>query len=154
MEKLSESKIQSTCVIWLWNEHPETRGCFFAVKNEGAKLSVKRVLFFIGSITKSINNPRLISSICQKFKSEIKKGNSINGAIDKSMGVVPGVSDILFFWKGQLYCCEFKTSIGRQSDAQKKWQKTIESQGGIYKVIRSVDEFKKSVYKIFSETEN
>ena len=32
-EKISEAKIQSTCVIWLWNEHPETRGCFFSVTN-------------------------------------------------------------------------------------------------------------------------
>src|SRR5665811_420123 len=30
---LSEAKIQSSCVIWLWNTHPETRGLFFAVNN-------------------------------------------------------------------------------------------------------------------------
>ena len=24
----SESKIQSDCVLWLWNKHPETRGLF------------------------------------------------------------------------------------------------------------------------------
>ena len=28
-----ESQIQSECVTWLWNEHPETRGLFFAVNN-------------------------------------------------------------------------------------------------------------------------
>lgn len=30
---MSESKIQSDCVKWLWNEYPETRGCFFAINN-------------------------------------------------------------------------------------------------------------------------
>ena len=30
---ISEAKIQSSCVTWLWNERPETRGCFFSVNN-------------------------------------------------------------------------------------------------------------------------
>ena len=29
----SEQQIQSECVTWLWNTHPETRGLFFAVNN-------------------------------------------------------------------------------------------------------------------------
>ena len=29
----SESQLQAQCVTWLWNEHPETRGLFFAVNN-------------------------------------------------------------------------------------------------------------------------
>lgn len=30
---MSEAKIQSDCVKWLWNSHPETRGLFFSVTN-------------------------------------------------------------------------------------------------------------------------
>ena len=30
---LSESQIQSSCVSWLWNTYPETRGLFFSINN-------------------------------------------------------------------------------------------------------------------------
>jgi len=30
-----ESKIQVTCVAWLWNNYPETRGNFIHIPNEG-----------------------------------------------------------------------------------------------------------------------
>jgi len=30
---MSEQQIQTACVKWLWNTHPETRGLFFAVNN-------------------------------------------------------------------------------------------------------------------------
>lgn len=33
MTRLSESKIQSSCVRWLWNNKPETRGLFFEINN-------------------------------------------------------------------------------------------------------------------------
>jgi len=36
---MSESKNQSNCVKWLWNEHPETRGCFFAVNNNSEHIA-------------------------------------------------------------------------------------------------------------------
>lgn len=36
---LSEAKIQSTCVTWLWNERPETRGCFFSVTNNSEHIA-------------------------------------------------------------------------------------------------------------------
>lgn len=29
----SESQLQSECVQWLWNNHPETRGLFFSITN-------------------------------------------------------------------------------------------------------------------------
>jgi len=30
---MTEQQLQSQCVTWLWNTHPETRGLFFAVNN-------------------------------------------------------------------------------------------------------------------------
>lgn len=43
--------------------------------------------------------------------------------IGKRIGVAVGV--------------EFKTETGRQSDAQKRWQKAFEARGGVYRVVRS-----------------
>lgn len=30
-----EGRIQASCVAWLWNEHPETRGLYIHIPNEG-----------------------------------------------------------------------------------------------------------------------
>lgn len=35
-----ESKLQSECFIWCWNEHPETRGLLFHVENERTHSSI------------------------------------------------------------------------------------------------------------------
>lgn len=100
---MSESRIQSNCVIRMNNEFPETRGCFFAVTNNSEHV--------------------------------------VRGVNRKAMGMVSGVSDTLFFWKGQLYCFEFKTETGKQSASQKKWQKIMEAQSAIYFIVRSEDDF-------------
>ena len=68
--------------------------------------------------------------------------------VRKSMGLVAGVSDMLFLWKGKTYCIEFKTMTGEQSDAQIIWQDKVTRQGFEYYVIRSLDEFKNLITKI------
>lgn len=35
---------------------------------------------------------------------------------------------------------EFKTSSGRQSEAQRSMQKAVEARGGVYRVIKSADD--------------
>ena len=35
---MTESKIQSDCVVWLWNTRQETRGLFFAVTNNSENI--------------------------------------------------------------------------------------------------------------------
>jgi len=104
---LSESQIQSACVMWLWNAHPQTRGMFFSVTN----------------------NSEHIARAMQR----------------KALGLISGVSDCLFVWRGTLYCFEFKTESGRQSTAQIEWQTKVNQQGINYYVVRSVDEFKKII---------
>lgn len=37
--KQPEAKIQASCVEWLWNTHPETRGNFIHIPNEGNRNS-------------------------------------------------------------------------------------------------------------------
>jgi hypothetical protein len=36
MRKAEEFKLQAECVTWLWNTHPETRGCFFVIDNNAS----------------------------------------------------------------------------------------------------------------------
>ncbi|MEN8123447.1 MAG: VRR-NUC domain-containing protein [Bacteroidota bacterium] len=66
----------------------------------------------------------------------------------KQTGLYPGVSDLLFMHKGVTTCFELKTSVGKQSDNQKKWQKVIEEQHFKYFLIRELDLFKEIVNSI------
>lgn len=68
--------------------------------------------------------------------------NMITGAKLKAEGVTAGVADlILLVPQNKPIFLELKTKIGRQSDSQKEWQKSVENAGYAYHVIRSVDDF-------------
>jgi hypothetical protein len=70
--------------------------------------------------------------------------HKLEAAILKAEGVFPGVSDLILLTGRHGYnslCLEIKTDTGRQSDAQKEWQKQAENAGSKYVVCRSVNEF-------------
>lgn len=90
---------------------------------------------------------------CVPNENAREDSNASTGAIRRSMGVVKGVSDtILFLARGKYHalCVEFKTDIGRQSDAQRLWQSKVEAQGYRYEVVRSLEEFKKLIKEYLS----
>lgn len=71
--------------------------------------------------------------------------NAITGAIRRSMGVYHGVSDTLMLIPRGPYhglCIEYKDEHGKQSPHQIAWQKLVESQGYVYKICRSLEQFK------------
>jgi len=100
---MTEAQIQSSCVMWLWNTYPQTRGLFFSVTN----------------------NSEHIARAMQR----------------KAVGLISGVSDCLFIWKGTVHPFEFKTDKGKQSPAQIEWQNKVNKQGIDYYVVRSLPEF-------------
>lgn len=62
----------------------------------------------------------------------------------KREGVMPGVADILLLRGNGTYgylCIELKTSTGRQSEPQKEFEKAVCENGGMYVIVRSLDEF-------------
>ncbi|MCZ4244940.1 hypothetical protein [Pedobacter punctiformis] len=68
--------------------------------------------------------------------------NSIKGALNKSMGVLPGVADMAFIRSnGAILWIEWKTQLGSQSKQQKEWEHTITQLGHEYVIVRSEDEF-------------
>jgi len=76
--------------------------------------------------------------------------NAIQGAIRKSLGVVPGVADLLFLVaRGGCHglCVEMKDERGTQKPAQKEWQKLVEKQGYCYVICRSLESFKITIEK-------
>ena len=76
--------------------------------------------------------------------------NPIQGAIRKSLGVVPGVSDLIFLVpKGSFHglCIEMKDDKGTQKPAQKEWQTRVEAYGYKYVLVRSLEQFKTEMEK-------
>lgn len=73
----------------------------------------------------------------------------------KAEGALPGVSDlILLIARGGYHglLIEMKTDKGRQSEAQREWQRLIEADGYKYVVVRSIEEFMKVVNDYLNET--
>ena len=70
--------------------------------------------------------------------------DKVSGAKLKAEGVLPGVSDlILLLPRGRHHglLIEMKTERGKQSQAQRDWQRDMVHRGYKYLVIRSIDEF-------------
>lgn len=147
--KVEEAKLQSECVIWLWNNYPETRGLFFAVENEGARISPKMVKEQTLFILSNINNPQAINIAARKLLETCTNGNAVGGAQARAMGVTAGVSDCLFMWKNKTYCFEFKTDVGRQSDKQILWESAVKKHGFDYFVVRNKANFVAIIKAIF-----
>jgi hypothetical protein len=74
-------------------------------------------------------------------------GSRKEGAVMKAMGVVAGVSDMIYLqFRGPVFL-EFKTATGRQSPAQKRFQEIVESQGYQYHIIRNFHDFRTATGK-------
>lgn len=68
--------------------------------------------------------------------------NAVKGAFNKAVGVLPGVSDMIFLGENRhIAFLEFKLLGGKQSPVQVKWQELVESLGYKYVIIRSMQDF-------------
>ena len=65
------------------------------------------------------------------------------GSVMKAMGVVAGVSDMIYLSNNGAVFLEFKDERGRQSLSQKWWQGVVEAVDYKYVVIRSLEDFQK-----------
>lgn len=85
------------------------------------------------------------------------KRNAIEAAKFKAMGVRAGFPDlILCVARGGYHglFIELKTAKGRQTENQKYFQKALEMQGYRYKVVRSLDEFRRIVTQYMNEKQD
>jgi hypothetical protein len=119
-KNLSHDRLLSECFMWLWNTHPETRYTAFHVTNE-----------------------------LKPQKNEAKKQYVIRLSQAKAIGVVAGVTDLIWYWGGKLYVFDVKVGGDKLSDAQKTFISAIEAQGGVGYEIRSFEQFKAVVEAVF-----
>jgi len=67
--------------------------------------------------------------------------NRIKGAMNRSMGVMPGVADMAYLIQGSIVWIEWKTETGRQSPEQKSFEQLVTRLGMRYYIVRSEVEF-------------
>jgi hypothetical protein len=66
-------------------------------------------------------------------------GVAVYGAAKVRYGLGIGAADLVGVYRGRFFGVEVKSSRGRQSPAQKAWQRAVEGAGGIYVLARDVD---------------
>jgi hypothetical protein len=110
----SELQLQAECFQWAWNHHPETRRLLWHVTNE--------------------MKPHPGES-AQSFRVRISKA--------KASGLLPGVSDLHFFWNGRLYLFELKVGYNGLSKEQEAFKDAAQLQGAKFCEIRDAETFKK-----------
>jgi hypothetical protein len=74
--------------------------------------------------------------------------NPIEARNMKVQGTLAGVADLLLLKSSNGYgalCIEMKSESGRQSQSQKEFQSAAQQAGNRYVVIRTFEEFRKSV---------
>lgn len=67
--------------------------------------------------------------------------NRIKGSINKALGVIAGVSDMVMLIRNTVIWIEWKVESGRQSKQQIEFQKLVESLGMEYHIVRTQEEF-------------
>lgn len=66
-------------------------------------------------------------------------------------GMVNGISDMIIHGReGKCICVEVKTEIGTQSEVQKYIQEKVTALGGVYLLVRSLDDFKKQIHNLLT----
>ena len=67
--------------------------------------------------------------------------NKIEAMQLKASGVLAGVHDLFFYWKGQLYWFELKVGSNRQSPEQVAFGEAMKAQGAVCYEVRSFEQF-------------
>jgi len=116
--KITESKLQESCVTWFRYNYPTLKLCLFAVPNS---------LFIYG-----VPKQKLMSA----------------GAKQKREGLIAGVPDLVLMYNGTAYGVEMKLPYNKLQDVQEKVHESWKSQGIDVFVIRSFEEFKKLIESI------
>lgn len=65
----------------------------------------------------------------------------------KRMGVRPGVADWLLFVPGSQVAIELKDDEGEQRADQEKFERQWKAAGGVYYLLRTVEEFQETVLR-------
>lgn len=108
-----------------------------------SKIQSECYIWYNNNFCLKIHNPR---GLMFSIPNELSGNNVVGTILAKSTGLTPGASDtIVILPSGKLIFVEFKTKTGKQTKSQKNFEKRVKNLGYEYKIIRSLDEFKKII---------
>jgi ATP-dependent exoDNAse (exonuclease V) beta subunit len=120
---MTHDQLQYRSFWWLWNNYPEYRQLFWGTFNDIKQ--TEKILGPIGEKRRQV--------ILSKMK---------------SLGMVKGILDFMFFYDHVLYVIDFKVGNDRLSKEQKAHIAQIESQGGKAYTCSTEKEFQEIIHKI------
>ena len=77
--------------------------------------------------------------------------NQIIGARKKALGVVAGVSDMIFIVESAVWFLEAKTEDGVQSQEQIDFMEKVMMRGHQYRIFRNLQQFKDIIWSIIGK---
>lgn len=119
MDNFSHDRLQQECFNYLWNAYPVLRRKFWHTPNE---------------------NPRQKGESLTAYKIRISKF--------KAIGVLPGVLDLVLYFKGVLYIFDVKLAGDSIKPAQRLFIDAISSEGGQFFEINNLADFKAYIDEI------
>lgn len=149
---LSHDALLSMCFQYTWNKYPQTRRLCFHVMNESRPIPANLFQQLLVSFLKFIGHyvsPATISSFISRQLFD--KEHQIRMAQNKAIGVVPGVFDLLFYWRSKLYAFDIKIGADKFSDAQMEFSGAVQRNKGEAHEIRTFDQFCSIFDNIMSE---
>ena len=117
-KKETHDQLQSKCYLWIHNEHPELRYLCFRTMN---------------TLTTQIADPNKAKAVM---------------AVQRSMGMVKGTTDLVFYYAGRLYAFDIKVGKDKLKPEQVEFISAIKAQGGYGCEIRSLEQFKDIIRRI------
>jgi hypothetical protein len=142
MKPLSHDRLQQELWQYLWNKYPQTRRCAWHTPNELIQDS-----FIQREITRHLKGkfPKWLARIFAQAKDRMPMLLSQR----KAIGVLAGVTDLVFYWNGVLYMFDIKIGSDTISDAQKEFIAANTKQGGQFHEINTLDQGKSIIDSIF-----
>lgn len=108
------------------------------MRNESEALIQQQIFIYIN------NNYRHL--ICHSVPNGSSTGDPRIISQMTQLGMVKGIADLIIWLpKGKAIMVEVKNSTGSQSTDQIKIQQKLENLGGIYILVRSLDDFKQKI---------
>jgi hypothetical protein len=86
--------------------------------------------------------PEIRGLLCYNLNNS---SNKRMAGVNKAMGLQPGRSDLVLYWRGRAIMIEMKLPSGNQQPEQKQWQCKIEANGFEYHIIRTLEQFKELI---------
>lgn len=140
----SHNRIQEKMYEYLWNYHPETRRTFWHTPNE-----ISQDYFLEMQIKEKYNGrviPIWLIAAFKECKTRYKRLLNRRASI----GVLSGVTDLVWYWKGKLYMFDIKIGTDKISDNQRKFIEACTAQGGEFYEINSTEQGIQIIKQIIS----